>query len=171
MSGSDEERHLSRRGFFGAIGGVFAAVMGGCLSNNTEPADPDEHPEAVAMIDDATVYNSPGCGCCDEYVDYLSKSVGFDVEVGDRDVDDVRREAGVPVEAESCHTLVAEGYFVEGHVPIEAIDKLAAERPTIRGIALPGMPAGSPGMGGEKRDSFEILSVSEDGELDVFVEL
>ena len=76
----------------------------------------------------------------------------------------------IPSELESCHTTEVAGYFVEGHVPVEAIDKLLEEKPDIDGIALPGMPAGSPGMGGLKTEDFVIYAL-KDGEASVFMTL
>lgn len=80
-----------------------------------------------------------------------------------------KERRGIPREIWSCHTSVVEGYFVEGHVPLEAVKKLLDERPTLRGIALPGMPSGSPGMGGVKDKPLTIYSV--DGGVKVFMTL
>jgi hypothetical protein len=104
------------------------------------------------------MYSSPTCGCCAQYATYLEDN-GHPVEV--RHVDDlpaIKRRAGVPAEAESCHTTMIDGYAVEGHVPVEAVDQLLRDRPDVEGIALPGMPGGSPGMSGTKTAPFEILS-------------
>jgi hypothetical protein len=97
-----------------------------------------------------TVYRSPSCGCCGGWVDYM-KAKGFAAKVVmSDDMDSVKLRQGVPPEMESCHTAVIDGYIVEGHVPVEAIAKLLAEKPKAIGIAAPGMPQGSPGMSGEK---------------------
>ncbi|MFC7156958.1 DUF411 domain-containing protein [Halomarina halobia] len=79
--------------------------------------------------------------------------------------------AAVPEDVESCHTMDTGSYFVEGHVPREAIGKLAAEEPDIAGIALPDMPAGSPGMPGEKTEAFAIYAISKDGSYREFIRL
>jgi hypothetical protein len=106
------------------------------------------------------MYASPTCGCCREYADYLRDN-GHSVEVRlVDDLPDIKDSLGVPTEAESCHTTMIGGYIVEGHVPVEVIDKLLRERPGIDGVALPDMPAGSPGMGGTKEGPFEILSIN-----------
>ncbi len=98
----------------------------------------------------ATVYRSPSCGCCEEWVAYL-KSNGFDATVVPTDdLSAVKAKMHVPAEMQSCHTALIGGYVVEGHVPVEAIAKLLAEKPQIMGIAVPGMPEGSPGMPGPK---------------------
>jgi hypothetical protein len=94
----------------------------------------------------ATVYRSPSCGCCEAWVAYL-KTKGFDATVvSTDDLGAVKEKMHVPADMQSCHTAVIAGYVVEGHVPVEAIIKLLAERPQIAGIAVPGMPGGSPGM-------------------------
>jgi len=105
------------------------------------------------------VYYSPQCGCCGEYVKYLRGS-GVEVRViMTEDVVEVKERLNIPGQMWSCHTSLVEGYFVEGHVPLEAVRKLLEERPAVDGIALPGMPGGSPGMGGFKTEPFTIYSV------------
>lgn len=94
------------------------------------------------------VYKNPSCGCCSNWVAYLRRN-GWSVEVTDLDdVSSIKRQAGVPDELAACHTAIVDGYVVEGHVPASAIEQLLRERPTLSGIAVPGMPADSPGMGG-----------------------
>ena len=93
-----------------------------------------------------TVYKSPYCGCCSEWVEHLRAS-GFNPVVREmEDVSPVADKLGVPTKLRSCHTATIGGYFVEGHVPASDIRKLLSERPKARGISVPGMPAGSPGM-------------------------
>ncbi|GAB3516100.1 DUF411 domain-containing protein [Pseudoxanthomonas daejeonensis] len=92
------------------------------------------------------VFRSPACGCCGAWVEHMQHA-GFPVQV--REVDDleaVRRQMGVPFGKGSCHTARIDGYIVEGHVPAADIRRLLAQRPNARGLVLPGMPAGSPGM-------------------------
>ncbi len=109
----------------------------------------------------ATVYKSPECVCCGSYVGYL-RGHGFDVRVKEmEDLTPVKRSFGIPPDLESCHTVAVGGYAVEGHVPIEAIDRLLSEKPGIRGIALPGMPEGAPGMPGPKTETFVIYTISD----------
>ncbi len=115
-----------------------------------------------------TVYKSPSCGCCGNYIPYL-KGEGFEVTVVNvDDISGIKEEYGVPDGFNSCHTTVIGNYFVEGHVPLEAIDKLLTENPEIDGITLPNMPSGSPGMPGVKRGDFIIYSVI-DGEISEFM--
>lgn len=113
------------------------------------------------------VHRSPLCECCGEYEGYLERS-GFRVVAVDReDLADLKRELGIPEEMSSCHTAMVEGYFVEGHVPVEVIRDLLAERPEVDGITLPGMPPGSPGMGGVKTEPWVIWAV-DDGRTEVY---
>lgn len=110
------------------------------------------------------VHRSPTCDCCKGWEEYL-KARGYSVRsVISDDVTSLKIELGLPRETWSCHTALVDGYVVEGHVPIEAIEDVLRDRPAIDGIALPGMPPGSPGMGGEKVAPFEILAI-EDGEI------
>ena len=94
-----------------------------------------------------TVYKSPSCGCCVKWVEYLQKE-GFEVKIVNRDdLTSIKQREGVPAAMSSCHTALVDGYVIEGHVPAQAIRKLLKERPDTRGLAVPGMPANSPGMG------------------------
>jgi hypothetical protein len=116
------------------------------------------------------IYKSPYCGCCGAWVDHV-KASGLKPVVQDmEDVTPVAKKAGVPDSVRSCHTAVIDGYFVEGHVPASDIRKLLRERPKARGITVPGMPIGSPGMEqGDRRDAYDTLLVLQDGSTRVFV--
>ena len=115
----------------------------------------------LALAAEATVYKTPQCGCCKEYVDYLRQN-GFTVKAVDLDdLAPIKRKLGVPQALEGCHTTVIDGYAIEGHVPAASIKRLLSERPAIKGISLPGMPAGSPGMSGKKTEPFEIYTITE----------
>ena len=108
-----------------------------------------------------TVYKSPQCGCCGFYVKYL-RANGFDVTVNDmEDVTPLKERFRIHDDLWSCHTTVIGDYLIEGHVPIEAVNRLLAEKPAIRGIALPGMPGGSPGMPGPKTEPFVIMTITD----------
>ena len=112
---------------------------------------------------EATVYKDPRCGCCNGYVAIL-RANGFAVAaVNLDDMSPLKRMAGVPDILESCHTTVIDGYVVEGHVPLAAIDRLLRQKPAIKGIALPGMPAGSPGLGGRTPQPVAIHEFSGTG--------
>lgn len=101
------------------------------------------------------------------------RGLGFDVvTVNENDLAAFRAQYGIPDELSSCHTAIVEdsGYFIEGHVPVTAIDKLLEERPEVSGIALPGMPVGSPGMDGEPEAQLEIYAL-RNGKVELFVRL
>jgi hypothetical protein len=124
---------------------------------------------AVARADDTKVmmYKNPQCGCCEQYGKYLRRN-GFHVtEKATHNMSLISRQNGVPEALAGCHTMLIGGYVVEGHVPVGAIRKLLAERPAIKGISLPGMPEGSPGMTGTKTEPFTIYEIS-DGAPKVF---
>ncbi len=111
----------------------------------------------------ALLYKNPQCGCCEGYADYLRRN-GFQVEVKPtNDLAEISRKAGIPAEFQGCHTTFIDGYVVDGHVPVKTVEKLLTQRPDIAGIALPGMPMGSPGMVGEKTEPFTIYAIPKDG--------
>lgn len=106
----------------------------------------------------ATVYKSPTCGCCEKYVEYLEKN-GFTVKaINEDDMDAIKKRYGTARIA-SCHTMLVDGYAVEGHVPVRAIRKLLSEKPDITGISAPGMPQHSPGMGEERPGTLTIYAI------------
>lgn len=111
----------------------------------------------------AEVYRDPACGCCEAWIAYL-KGHGFAPVVHEETaMPAVKARLGVPERAASCHTAVIDGYVIEGHVPVEDIRRLLAERPRIRGLAAPGMPMGSPGMEMGPAERYTVLSIGEDG--------
>lgn len=121
-----------------------------------------------AAATSATLYKNPLCGCCESYADYLRED-GFTVTVkATHDLALIKRQHGVPAALEGCHTMLIDGYVVEGHVPLGALEKLLSERPDITGISLPGMPAGSPGMGGRKAAPFTIYAFSGEAAPNVY---
>ena len=118
---------------------------------------------ALAEPIHALLYKNPQCSCCEGYAAYLRQN-GFEVEVKpSNDLAEISSKAGVPADLEGCHTTFIEGYVVDGHVPVDVIQKLLKEKPAIAGITLPGMPMGAPGMGGPKTAPFTIYAVSKDG--------
>ena len=120
---------------------------------------------AAEVVD---VYKSPTCGCCGKWVEHL-KRAGFEVrthEVGD--VSAARAKLGMPERYGSCHTAKVGGYAIEGHVPAEDVRRLLAEKPKAIGIAVPGMPQGSPGMESPRPVSYETLLVQSDGNSRVY---
>lgn len=120
-------------------------------------------------MQEMTVYKSPQCGCCDKWVEHLQEN-GFEVEViMVNDMGSIKQEVGVPRQFTSCHTAVVGDYWVEGHVPADLIQKLLDGQPgDIKGIATPGMPAGSPGMESPNPVKYEVLSVDDNGNIEVY---
>ena len=138
---------------------------GNVVSNNKNNVDGNN---AKAK---ATIFKSESCGCCDLYISYMDKK-GFDVEaVQMDDISPIKEKYKIPAKMQSCHTTIIGDYFVEGHMPEEAINKLLAEKPDIAGIALPGMPSGSPGMPGAKRGPFIVYAVNKDGSTAEFMRI
>ena len=120
---------------------------------------------ALADGKPATLYKNPQCSCCDAYAKYLERN-GFEVTVKPtHDMSNLRRMAGVPEESAGCHLTMIDGYAVEGHVPIGAVNKLLEEKPSVKGISLPGMPQGSPGMSGRKDGPFTIHTIGEEKQV------
>ena len=116
----------------------------------------------------ATIFKNPQCSCCESYGDYLEAS-GYEVKmVATHDLALIKERQGVPAGLEGCHTMLIGGYFVDGHVPVDSVNRLLQERPRISGITLPGMPAGSPGMGGAKTGTWTITGVAADGATSVY---
>ena len=123
---------------------------------------------AVLASQQVVVYKTPTCGCCKAWVDHL-RANGFDVvERDSADLAPVKVAHGVPGALESCHTAVVDGYVIEGHVPADLVAKLLAERPEVAGLAVPGMPAGSPGMEGPYKEAYDVLAFQKDGRTTVY---
>lgn len=140
-----------------------AATAAGCGAS--------ERGGSAAAQELVTVYRSPSCGCCGLWVDHLREQ-GFAVEVHEvASLSPVRERLGVPAKLASCHTAQAGDYVIEGHVPADDIRRLLAQRPAGRGLAVPGMPVGSPGMEqGERRDPYQVLLFGAEGAPTVFAE-
>ena len=118
------------------------------------------------------VYKAPSCGCCKAWMEHLTEN-GFKVTGKDVDnVQPIKDEVGLPAKLASCHTAIVDGYVVEGHVPAREIRRLLAERPKALGLAVPGMPVGSPGMDGPiyagRRDPYDVLLLGGDGRATVY---
>lgn len=139
------------------IGSIFAAVPAIAFAARPTPATR------------ITVYQSPTCGCCGKWADHL-KAAGFGVTVvSTPDLSPVARRLGVPDALRSCHTATVGGYFLEGHVPAQDVRLLLRRKPAALGLAVPGMPRGSPGMEtGGQRDAFATMLVPKTGAPSVF---
>ncbi len=114
------------------------------------------------------VYRDPNCGCCTEWIEHLTDN-GFTVNDHlETDMGSVKRELGVPQELASCHTGVIDGKFVEGHVPAADIFEMQ-KRPDLLGVAVPGMPVGSPGMEmGDRKDPYKVIALDKQGNKEEF---
>jgi hypothetical protein len=147
---------LSRRSFL--VSGT--AALGLCSS-----------PALAATGAQIHVVKDPNCGCCTAWVEILV-AAGFAVTTEDRNaarLNQIKRESGIPPEMTSCHTAQIEGYVLEGHVPVADIQRLLEEQHDAVGLAVPGMPYGSPGMGPEsERDAFDVFLLLRDGRTEVF---
>jgi hypothetical protein len=125
-------------------------------------------PTTRAAATQVMVYKSPTCGCCNKWIAYLRDS-GFQVRTQNiPDVGGVRASHGVPQKLASCHTAVVDGYVVEGHVPADDIGRLLNEQAAVVGLAVPGMPAGSPGMGGRANEPYDVLAFDGEGRSRVY---
>ncbi len=134
-----------------------------------DSANANEQPVAAAERPSVEVWKTPTCGCCQGWVDYL-EAEGFEVVAHDvDDVDPIRAELGLTdARLKSCHTASVGGYVVEGHVPVSDIERLLAERPDVIGVAAPGMPMMSPGMGSTEPKDYDVVSFTENGDVAVF---
>ena len=115
-----------------------------------------------------TVYKDPSCGCCKNWIEHLIKH-GYRVDAKDTpNMAEIKRTLGVPDAVTSCHTAMVNGYLIEGHVPSGDIDRLLAKKPHVAGLAVPGMPTGSPGMEGARARHYQVLSFDKTGKTQVF---
>jgi hypothetical protein len=124
--------------------------------------------QAANAADTIVVYKTPTCGCCNDWVDHVHDH-GFTVVT--HDLDDltlIKQQLGVPAGRISCHTAVVRGYTVEGHVPADLIQRMLAEKPRFRGLTVPGMPVGSPGMEGPWKQDYDVLSFDDRGNIQVY---
>lgn len=112
---------------------------------------------------DMTVYKTPTCGCCGKWVEHV-RAAGIKVKVIEvPSTAQARANAGIKEKYGSCHTGLIDGYAIEGHVPVADIQRLLKEKPKAKGLAVPGMPMGSPGMEGPYKDAYSVLLLTEDG--------
>jgi len=138
-------------------------VVSGCTE--VTPVSPELAKHEV------TIFKSASCGCCGGFAQY-AKDKGMNIKINViEDIEPIKKQFKISDELRSCHTSVIDKYFVEGHVPTEAIEKLMKEKPDIAGISLPGMPAGSPGMPGEKSETWVVFAVHHDGKISEFMKI
>lgn len=138
----------SRRSFFALATGMTLLIIG-----NGRAA---QH----AVV---TVHKDPNCGCCTGWADHLTKA-GFEVKTMDTArLDAVKKRLGVPSDLAACHTAEVEGYVIEGHVPALALKRFLSEKPNVAGLAVPGMPIGSPGMEGGTPETYTVIQFGPEG--------
>ena len=148
------KRKLSRRTMLMSAAGIEGAVLVGGASGVISfraSAEPSRR--------DVTLYKNPQCGCCEGYADYLRDN-GFNVKaISTNDLTVMGQKYGIPDDQQPCHISLIGGYIVGGHIPMEVIDRLLAEKPKIVGVTLPGMPEGTPGMPGNKPGPLDIYEI------------
>jgi len=160
---------ITRRSFSVSLAAAGSLAMLGCSKGaQSQPSavQADAPAAAPAQARQMIVYRDPSCPCCEKWA-AMAREAGYSVRVVDRpDMPAIKAQYGVPEDLRSCHTAIAGNYAFEGHVPFEHVAKLLRERPEgILGLAVAGMPAGSPGMevpGGAKED-FEVMAFTKDG--------
>jgi hypothetical protein len=160
-----------KNGILLSMGAAALALAVGACGGTGEAAVAESTRVAQEAGADMVVYKSPYCGCCDLWVDHVEEHgystatvdlVEYDAQV------DKKRDLGVDLDLGSCHTAVIGGYVVEGHVPAHVIRRLLDEQPPIRGIAVPGMPIGSPGMEGPGARPYQVIAIARDGSRSVY---
>ena len=168
---------LTRRGLVAGVVAMAGLAAVGCRQaqkpNSPQGTIKGNTTAAAAIRESMTVYRDPSCGCCEAWA-AIARSAGFGVNVVDRpDMTAIKRQHGVPQALVSCHTALVGGYAIEGHVPLEDVQRLLNDRPRgIRGIAVAGMPLGSPGMevpDGTKQP-FRVMAFDGDQSVTVFSE-
>lgn len=146
---------------------IFLALGTAACSENREPDD------VQGTIADIKVYKQASCGCCGKWIDHM-ESAGFRVEAKNRvNLNTIKEEFGISRKYQSCHTAVSDGFFFEGHIPAEVVQKFLTEKPPgAIGLAVPGMPVGSPGMEvGDKQVPYDVLLLKSDGPAEVYVHI
>lgn len=161
---------LSRRDLGAALAGLSVISIAGCSRSPTSNSL-ESNVTAIARPASMTVYRDPSCGCCEAWAE-IAKQAGYQVSVVDRpDMPAIKTRLGVPEALASCHTTTVGGYVVEGHVPLEDVVRLMEDQPKgIRGLAVAGMPRGSPGMempDGAK-DAFQVIAFDAAGNTSDF---
>jgi hypothetical protein len=168
---------MTRRDLLGLIAAGSGVALAACSSASAPMAADTKNDKAdpsradAAKVRPILVYRDPQCGCCEAWAE-IARKAGYDVTVENRaDMTAVKARYGVPDQLASCHTAVIGGYAVEGHVPMRHVARLLGDKPNdIRGIAVPGMPRGSPGMEmpDGSSDAFEVMAFGANGKISRF---
>lgn len=148
---------------------IAAACTDAAMASGDHAGNATGH-AVVANPGEVIAYLTPTCGCCAGWVEHLREN-GFEVRVVyQNDLTEVRRQHGVPLELMSCHTGVVDGFAFEGHVPADVVRRVLDERPDIRGVSVPGMPVGTPGMESPdgRIDPYDVISFDASGRLAVY---
>ena len=167
---------ITRRSLIGGSAALAGLILVGCSPSGGQKSASSEDASAIQALPTTqkaamTVYRDPSCGCCEAW-GRVAENAGYQVTLlDDNDMTAVKQRLGVPAELASCHTAVVDGFVIEGHVPLDQVDRLLRERPSdIRGIAVPGMPIGSPGMevpDGPK-EPFQVIAFDAEGETSIY---
>ncbi len=147
---------------------ILVVLLAAC-AREPAPTPGDKVSAATVGLPLVVVYKSPTCGCCEKWIGHM-QGAGFSVEAHNLDdLGAIEDEVGVPVGQRSCHTAKVGDYFVEGHVPADDVKRMLAEKPDARGLTVPGMPQGSPGMEqGAAPEPYDVLLVAKDGSTSVY---
>lgn len=139
------------------------------IDNSSQSIEPQNNETPLQL----TVYKSPSCGCCGEWVDHMEKA-GFSTTVNNIDnLNPIKNSHGIAPAIQSCHTAVSENYVFEGHIPATVVKQFLTEKPSgARGLTVPGMPLGSPGMEmGDRRDAYDVLMIKDNGTTELYAHI
>lgn len=184
-SGSTRSLWLIPLTALGLLGLVYLTISQGdnqALTNSSRVTDTSENISYVSVWEretepaysgttEMTVYRSPDCGCCGVWVEH-AKQHGFQIkDVKTESMEALKQKYNIPTELASCHTTIIDGYVMEGHIPADDIKRFLTEKPQMAGLAVPGMPIGTPGMEArEIKQPFQLLAFNHQGEIEVFKE-
>ena len=144
---------------------VLLAAFAVALPLHVDAQSPATKASAVSV----TVFKDPNCGCCKDWVEHLRKHAFKVIARDTSDMSGIKQSGRIPQQLMSCHTAFVNGYVIEGHVPAEDIKRLLAEKPKIAGLAVAGMPVGSPGMEvGNRKDRYDVIAFNRDGTTSVY---
>lgn len=166
---------MNKKTLLGVTGTVAAVAVGAAVLLG--PATGEAPPPITSVAGDAgteiTVYKSRTCGCCNAWIEHMEAN-GFRVTPvnvdATGDLMQLKARHGITANLASCHTGLVGGYVIEGHVPADLVHRLLAESPPVKGLAVPGMPVGSPGMEGPRKEDYDVLSFDAQGNTEVYAE-
>ena len=155
----------------GIMGAVYTTQTITPTSHNAHSLTKVASNTGYTGVKEITVYRTPTCGCCGGWIEHM-KQEGFQVtDIKTTEIEKIKQQYNLPAGLESCHTSIADGYVIEGHIPALEVKRLLTEKPDVAGIAVPGMPLGTPGMeAGDIKEPFQVLAFNQKGEIQVFQE-